>query len=319
MLFDSPIQSCKKQLGGKKGHLGGKIRCIIKWVNDDTTFRIASWDPNGTVDTVRLDWGDGSELDVITIKGTSTDTAKKHRFPVAQSRSYDVQVTAIDDDGILSSSTFPVLVKEGAPRVWVEGDTLFVPTQGGGGDITIWVNGTDSNGNVETYFWDFNPDPFDTNVAEQHQTTDSTIVYNVVAPLVDNPFEMAVFGKDDDGIVVGDTFWLYPDGPPDTTTIIQPAQDTTYIAKDSVIIRWLGLDQRDGLATEFAVMVDRPGGGDEYDTLQTFQPATACRNGDLFEHSFLPPAGGTYKIRILARDRSGNTTLGRKREFGYPF
>jgi hypothetical protein len=298
------------------------IRPEQVWINDDTTFTFHVRDTNGTVDTIIVAWGDGSgEIDTIVVDTVSpgNDTTARHRFPIAETQSYDLAVTLIDEDGIRTTTTYPVTVRKGEPRVWVEGDTLFVPTPAGGGVIDIPVNSIDSNGTIANYYWDFvQADGLDTNVIASWKTADS--IYNDFTILTPNsPFRMAVFGKDDDGLMVGDTFWLYPDGPPDSTAIVFPGQDTSYVAKDPVTIQWTGLDEHDKLATEFAVMIDYPGGADQYDTLQSFQPATAYQQGDVFEYVFTPSAGGTYKIRILSRDRSNNLVLGRKREFGYPF
>lgn len=293
-------------------------RIIIFWTNDDTTFTIHVRDTNGTVDTIIVD-GTAEGLALLdTLVPGGADTNVTFTFPIADTRTYDLAITLIDNDGITTTTPYPILVRKGQPRVWVEGDTLFVPVASGGGDIAIGVNSIDTNGTFQTFYWDFNS-PFDTNVTVDKQTIAPSYSYNVVAPLVNTPFEMAVFGKDDDGLMAGDTFWLYPDGPPDSTAITLPGQDTSYVAKDPVTIQWTGLDEHDGLSTEFAVMIDYPGGADQYDTLQSFQPATAYKQGDVFEYVFTPAAGGTYKIRILARDRSNNTVLGRKREFGYPF
>ncbi len=293
---------------------------VIVWVNDDTTFTFAVRDTNGTVDSVIINWGDGKPLDTLVLLGNPGDTSVNHKYPIAEMQTYNVAVTAIDDDGIRSTENFPVLVKKGAPRVWVDGDTLFVPTPAIGGDIDIPVNSIDSNGTIDKYWWDFIAgNGLDTNDLSIKTTTDS--IYDnffVSSGSVNEAMQMAVFCRDDDGIAAGDTFWLYPDGPPDTAIIIRPAQDTVY-GKDPVIIQWTGLDEHDSLATEFAVMLDYPDGGDVYDTLQGFLPASDYKQGTVFEYQFTPTAGGTYKMRILSRDRTGSTTWGRKREFGYPF
>jgi len=57
---------------------------------------------------------------------------------------------------------------------------------------------------------------------------------------------MAVFGKDDDGNVSGDTFWLFPDAR-------RPAPTINAVAgTDSVMIYWLGKDVKDGNMTQLS-------------------------------------------------------------------
>jgi predicted Rdx family selenoprotein len=66
-------------------------------------------------------------------------------------------------------------------------------------------------------------------------------------------------------------------------------------------------------------MVDWSDLTDRYDTLKGFSTAASYLNGNIFEYRFKPNTGGTHKIRIISKDRSGNEVWGKKREFGYPF
>jgi hypothetical protein len=225
----------------------------------------------------------------------------------------------MDDDSLSTSDTFDIFVKPGRPVVGIGGDTLFAPTTAGGGNIDIAVNSYDSNGTISSYYWDFvDADGLDTNNIELWKTSGS-VYHDYPIPTPDQPFRMAVFAKDDDGLMAGDTFWLYPDGPPPVPALASPGADTVYSTNAPVVFKWTGLDNHDSLATEYAVLVDPPGTGTPEDTVQNFKPASRYIMEDTtIAHTYTPGALGVYSWRIVAKDMRGSTVISVTRQFNHP-
>ncbi|MBD3317860.1 MAG: hypothetical protein GF344_18910 [Chitinivibrionales bacterium] len=218
------------------------------WVNDDTTFTITVDDPNGTVDTLLVDWNDDTGQDTIELTESAGTGAIDHQFRVAVTQNYTVRITAVDDDGVRTSKSFPVLVKEGAPRVWVDTDTLFVRCNAEGGAIDVAVNGFDTNGVVGSYYF-ATSEPF--GIDEAVRENDSIYTYDVAAEHVNTAVKMVVYAKDDDGIVAADTFLVYPDGPPPAPTQFNGFNPVS----DSIVLKWgKKLDAHDGLETKVQIV-----------------------------------------------------------------
>jgi len=115
--------------------------------------------------------------------------------------------------------------------------------------------------------------------------------------------QMAVFGKDDDGNVAGDTFYLLPDSPPPTTS--QPGMPNVRLA-------WFGLNARDDSLTQFAVVIDTMQSGAYRDTVVNFTPANSGVFGKLsgFITCTLNPqpivGSRNFYFKVIARDARGS-------------
>jgi hypothetical protein len=273
-----------------------------------------------------INWGDLTKVDTILQKistpGFQVTIDTSHTFPNANDKNYITTIKLVDDDSILSTFTDTIHIKSGCPVVSIPGggDTLFARVASSGGDTVLTVNGYDPNNSIVQYYWVLGGSLLDTSHSTSKTLIPSQKFY--VAQNSVNTFMngySAVFAKDVDGNMGGDTFQIYFDGPPDSTTITFPSKDTNYVAKDTVILQWNGLDIHDSLITQFAIMVDWSDLTDRYDTLKGFSTAASYLNGNIFEYRFKPNTGGTHKIRIISKDRSGNEVWGKKREFGYPF
>jgi hypothetical protein len=211
------------------------------------------------------------------------------------------------------------MVRSARPHVWIEGDTLFAATEDGGGDVTIRANSYDTNGTLSKYYWDFNSvNGLDTNVTGSYKTNWDSIIYPINPTSVNVPFNMASFGKDDDGLVSGDTFWLYPDGPPPAPDTVSPPLDH-YVNTAHIKLVWEGVDFLDGTNTQFKVLMDvNP---DPVAVISDFkagiQYAGEGANRFSFTATLQGLSQGTKFWRVVARDRSGSEKEGAISRFYY--
>jgi hypothetical protein len=135
-----------------------------------------------------------------------------------------------------------------------------------------------------------------------------SLVYNIPQTSVNLSFQMAVFGKDDDGNVAGDTFWLYPDAPPPAPTINAVA------GTDSVTIYWLGKDVKDGNMTQYRVLLHNNGEPDSTITADILSNwKSGYRVSDLPQFDFMlkvkvAHSVNLYYYQVQARDARGSVT-----------
>jgi len=284
------------------------------WPIDDTTLTIKAFDTNGVIDSAWfvLDNDTSSGWTELFTYNTNDSTMTiDTSFAVADTGMNYYWVKVRDDDGLFSAKRCSVFVKLGRPRLWIDGDTLFAKTPGNGGDVDITVNEYDTNGTIETFYWDFNS-PFDTSVAAQYKTNSSIYSYNILSILVNTPFEMAVFGKDDDSLMAGDTFWLYPDGPPEKANLLGPVSVDYYQSTTPTItFVWENTDIRDGLDTKFQIMIknggafyalDGMGFEDNNGSLISYDS-----NNDRFSFQSSSVELGTNEWFVIAQDQNGST------------
>ena len=213
------------------------------WINDDSTYTISANDENGELIAWFLDknndgiWNDTSETGDFVVS-----------FPSAGVQT--VRYGVMDEDSVVSLSSTEISVRLGQPGVWSpDGDTLFVVTPATGGEVELSIESYDTNGTIERYYWDFFGPPFDTSVAGQFKTTEPATSYTIAPSAVNDPFKIAVFVRDDDNLVSGDTLWLLPDAPPPAPTFFRDGQDG-----DSTVFKWeRKLDVHDGLQTKVQI------------------------------------------------------------------
>jgi hypothetical protein len=136
-----------------------------------------------------------------------------------------------------------------------------------------------------------------------------TLVYNINGPAMDVAQKMAVFGKDDDGNVAGDTFWLYPDAPPVAPVVV--AQKVGSQEK----LSWVEMDTKDNVQTLYKILLRKrigsealpPSLNETTDTLVQYKAGTLYNPGTgpnyNFNYSFTPAGGaGQYFVQVLAKD-----------------
>ena len=277
------------------------------WVVDTIDIAVTASDTNGYIINRWIDWdNDGDWDDSSTVTATFThwwDTTFGSKFAF-------FKVKVMDNDSLTAEKICSVFVRKGEPLVWTESDTLYIPSNTG--VVTFYVNSFDTNGTIAHYQFDWLADGQDL-----HTVQDSFLNYDLIHTNIAHLW--SVYVKDDDSLYGSDTFYVYSDSAPTAPVIFNPSQDTLYVSKDSVLIEWSGLDFRDSLNTEFAIMIDYPRSGDVYDTLHSFQPASFYQENYYFRFKFLPTTGGIYKICVIAKDQLNSVSWGNMRQFGYPF
>jgi hypothetical protein len=272
------------------------------WINDTNTYQIVAHDTNGTIIKYYFDWANSGAWQDSSTNGSAsghfnTPGLKTIRFGV------------MDNDTLLTISTKQIAVHLGASRVWIPGgDTMFVVTPAGGGNDTLRISHYDTNGTIQTFYWAMSSiSGLDTSHVYAKGSADS-LVYNIPQTSVNLSFQMAVFGKDDDGNVAGDTFWLYPDAPPPAPTINAVA------GTDSVTIYWLGKDVKDGNMTQYRVLLHNNGEPDSTITADILSNwKSGYRVSDLPQFDFMlkvkvAHSVNLYYYQVQARDARGSVT-----------
>ena len=209
------------------------------WINDTNTYQIAAHDTNGTIVKYYFDWtNSGTWQD----SGTSASKLGGH-FKTAGADS--IRFGVMDNDTLLTISKKKIMVHLGVPHVWNQsGDTMFVVTPNVG-NYNLHISASDTNGTFSQFYWSA-ASPWDTTNATK---SDSNLSQYISTNDINLGYKMAVFGKDDDGNVSGDTFWLYPDAPPPAPTI------NAVVGTDSITIYWLGKDAKDLNQTQYRVLL----------------------------------------------------------------
>ena len=269
----------------------------VTWINDDSTYRVFARDTNGPVIRYYFDWANAG-----TWQDSSTSGSALGHFGTAGVKI--IRVGVMDNDSNVTTSTKQVTVHLGAPHVWNPGDTMFVVTPDGGGNDTLRISHYDTNGTIQTFYWAMNSvTGLDTAHAYSKGPAD-TLVYNITPTGLNAAFQMAVFGKDDDGNVGGDTFWLFPDAPPPVPEILNPALgDIT----NGLTLRWQNQDAKDGTATQFQILISYTS-ADPSTVLSAYKPGTQYTiSGSEYRFTF-KPTSGTFKIQVIAKDARGSTT-----------
>ena len=268
------------------------------WINDTSTYQVFARDTNGPIIQYYFDWTNS-----VTWQDSSTTGSALGHFNTAGIKT--IRVGVMDNDSNVTTSTKQVTVHLGAPHVWNStGDTMFVVTPDGGGNDTLRISHYDTNGTIQTFYWAMNSvTGLDTAHAYSKGPAD-TLVYNITPTGLNAAFQMAVFGKDDDGNVGGDTFLLYPDAPPPAPEILNPPSgDIT----NGLTLRWQNQDVKDGTATQFQILISYTS-ADPGTVLSTFKPGTQYTiSGSEYRYTFTPTSG-TFKIQVVAKDARGSIT-----------
>jgi hypothetical protein len=280
------------------------------WINDTNTYQIFARDTNGTIVKYYFDWTNtGTWQD----SGTNATILGGH-FSTAGVKT--IRFGVLDNDTLLTIETKQVTVHLGAPHIWNPGgDTMFVVCPANGGNIKLGISSYDSSGTIQQYYWNFFGPPYDTIVDPQYKTTIDSVLYSVSQPAVNVAQKIAVFGKDDDGNVGGDTMWLLPDAPPLAPTFFNQGTSS-----DSVIFKWeKKQDAHDGLKTKLQIYIIQGTSG---------TPATPLFSGTLptlddprlgsenvggiqcYTYKFKCSFSGAGRWSVMLQDARGSQTLG---------
>jgi hypothetical protein len=166
----------------------------------------------------------------------------------------------------------------------------------------------DSNGTIPNYYWDYYGPNFDTLDGGIIKNSTPFDTLQVLPPSMNNAMKMAVFGKDDDGNVAGDTFWLFPDAPPPAPTL----HDAETV--DSVTIYWKGKDVKDGDQTQYRVLVhnnNEPDSAIPADILSNWKSGYLASDLSQYDYMFkfkVAHSANLYYYQVHARDARGSIT-----------
>jgi hypothetical protein len=290
----------------------------LAWVRDNNQYTVQWADTNGACDSFEIDWGNDGTYD--SKNGTGVFT---HMWDTSEAGTHNIGIRVRDDDGQWSSGTQQTTVRLGRPILsgatfgdsiqWVEGsgggkDTMFYVF--GGGNTTMRVDTSDSNGSCSIYYWDFYDDGGVNSVTTT--TTSNGFAANT-------PVDLRVWCKDDDSLTSAPLVCVvYPDAPPPAATCIadKPGDGT-------LIVYWSNKDVHDGDATEYRILYKKGGSPAETDILVDYRAGSQYESGSAqgydYRYVFTPTDGnGSYYFKVRSRDARGSTALSNEDSIIYP-
>jgi hypothetical protein len=199
-----------------------------------------------------------------------------------------------------------LLVRLGRPVVWgasfgdtiqwVEAndealDTMFY--RWSGGETSIMVEATDSNGTIEMFYWDYNDD-------NQGVNETSDVPYQPT--LIENTlYKYSAWVKDDDSLRSSNiVFYVYADAAPEAPLQISESE----LGTDSVKLTWSGNDEKDGDSLHFQILCDKSN-----PPSTEVKPFGTCKkSGDDFYVVIPINSDGRYYWKVTARDARGSET-----------
>ena len=160
-------------------------------LRDVFTFTVTATDPDGSVASIELDFGDGSP----TVEGPGPTLVAEHVFDAAGT--YTARVVATDDVQISVTSEFTLFVlppnQLPTGAVSVNGSTSGSPVEGDGPfTVRLTVSGSDSDGIITT--WEL-----DTDTGNGFVTISPTQTVEVAYPFSETLYRPVLRLTDDDG------------------------------------------------------------------------------------------------------------------------
>jgi hypothetical protein len=190
------------------------------YVNDWMGFTISATDPNGSLAYYRLVFKKVGATDSMELASAASQYT--YPFPRDGAGTYTIKYQVRDDDGLWSAPDSVIkIVKKGMPRVQTVRDTQIIQDADYYRKDTIYLEAApfDSNGTIQKYWWVFS-NPLDTTHFDTVITTTNYLRKSMSSSFWNDhyfyggvTYTAAVFGKDDDGFVAGDTFCFYYDWP----------------------------------------------------------------------------------------------------------
>ena len=288
------------------------IRSAI-FVKDNRKFTVQGISSCGTLDSIIAIWPGR------TVEKSSAFNGKvvfSHKFESDAAGKQVLKFVGHDNTGSISDTLFDTInVRLGAPVLWgdVSGksDTIFiVVNKGYSGSNAIYyahVNGYDTNGTIQKYYWSNNPWPDSGNVGPF-----DSMKYDVGKARINTGEEYYVYGRDDDGNVNGGKFIIFADSAPPPPSVF----DREFVG-DSVRLLWNRvLDKKDSLGTQVKIMITYGSTGEPDQVLSPYQSAskfaTSGPNSEYFSYTFKPGAqsGTSVRWRVWLKDTRGSETAG---------
>ncbi len=327
-VTDAEMYSAVRQdsilvLKGEPVFIGGIEQTGNYWTNDDQTIKFRCSDPNGTVDKIRINWGDGTQ-DSSTTRSNSNGTftfefTKRYTNVNKKDSTYRINLTLIDNDGKTTNAIDSITIKQGKPTIrpaFGNDSTIIF----GKYDPSIAslpcllsVQATDINtgGKILHYYWFLSRDSSSLESANYHSTDSTYPLSNIPTNLANTIYTtVTVVVIDDDSNIVAKKFNVYVDAPPQVPVLLDPINGSKSFANSSpVTFEWTGHDVHDSLNTKFSIYVRYPGSSDF--TLIPNPAITVNMVGTIphFKYNFTNTiTSGGYSWKVIATDQLGSET-----------
>ena len=282
------------------------------FVNDTIRFHLAVSDTNGSIRNIAINWNGGTSAEqTIALSGSvnSVDTAFYKSYDTTGG-SYRIRAWAVDEDTVVSRMIdTTITIQKGAPVLSADaGDTLWVVVDKGVGTIyPIHINHSDPNGSIVYYYWN------ESGPSLGRRTTTDTIMRNFSAGDMVVPFDMWIYGKDDDSLVRGGKFLVFADSAPP-----RPASLISSSVSDSTIFKWEKVaDNKDGQKTQIQIYISEGNTGEPDQPLFS-EPLPTLNDARFGEetistlhatYTFKCPFSGLGRWRIVLQDARGSETV----------
>jgi hypothetical protein len=328
-------------LKGEPVFISGIDQTVSYWTKDEQTFKFRCYDPNGTVDKIRINWGDGTALDSITTRSNVNDTftfEKNKRFTniIKKDSTYRINLTLIDNDGKTTNAIDSIIIKQGKPTLRPsfgnDSTTIFGKYDPSNAELpcTLSVLAEDIHGKILKYYWFLSKDSSSLESANYNDTISKYVLRYIPTNLANTIYTtVTVIVMDDDSNLVAKKFNVYVDAPPPVPTIIRPnSGSTVFGANDTIYFEWHGLDKLDSMATYFEISIS-PAGTLNWTTIVPFSLAsspdfsvTDVNGVKHFTYKYRPvglplPSTYSYIWRIRSQDRCNSITTNESGSFSH--
>ncbi|MBN1600978.1 MAG: hypothetical protein JW915_05170 [Chitinispirillaceae bacterium] len=295
------------------------------YIKDTTNFTLIAHDINDTaLDSFFINFDTNEHW----IKNTSGSFPGIHFDDTSWTGIRQVSVKVLDKDSLTMVKTCTLNVKLGRPIVtqrqnspedsiqWVSGssgrpDTMFFRWTGG--MTTMAVEGID-NDTILKYYWTWKKPGLLSN------TTDDPLLQRDGLTINDTNW-VTVTCKDNDSVrSLPYTFVVFPDGPPEVPEVYAA------IVEDSIEIFWNGRDFKDGINTQYKILIKDGAAPTDDDSLTTFTFGTsnlfrdATLDGYQLKYKFKLNANNPkhiYHYQVIARDARGSMVKSLVHNFPY--
>ena len=254
------------------------------------TVGFTSFDPDGTVSSISVDWGDGTTPS--SLPGTATSATHTYvNTGNAVSQTFTITTTATDNSGSLGLATSSVTINDRPPAV-----STLSPSPNPvntGQMVNITFSTTDPDGTVTSITVNWGDGTTPTSLAGT--ATSSTHTYASTGPSASGSFTVAVAAVDNSGSTSSaSTSEMVNDRPPGTT--VSGVSPNPALIGQTVTVTFSATDP-DGVISSFSVDW---GDGTALDPL----PGTATSD----THAY--GSGGSFNITVTATDNSGSAGSG---------
>ncbi len=258
------------------------------------TLSFASTDPDGTVSSISIDWGDGTTPSGLP--GTATSATHSYiNTGNAKSQTFTITITSTDNGGSTGSATGTIAINDRPPTVNI---TNASPNPAATGQlVTLTFSTADPDGIVSSISIDWGDGTTPTSLAGS--ATSASHTYTSTGTATSQQFTITVTATDNSGATGStSTSETVNDRPPGVT--VSSVSPNPALVGQTVTVTFSATDP-DGTISTFGV---NWGDGSAADSL----PGTATSD----THSY--GSGGSFVITVTATDNSGSPGSGTSSE-----